>query len=63
MIWKLNKISTKINLVVFFIITLFIFINGIFSYYDYKNKEINKINSELETLLKRLSKKLLKAVL
>ena len=56
MIWKPNKINAKINLVVFIIITLFMIINGIYSYFDYRNKELVKVNNDLTTLLKRLSK-------
>lgn len=56
MFWKPNKISVKINLVVFLIISLFMFINGIYSYYEYKNKEMKRIKSDLDTLLQRLSK-------
>jgi methyl-accepting chemotaxis protein len=56
MFWKPNRISVKINLVVFLIIALFMLINGIYSYYEYKNKEIKRIKNDLQTLLQRLSK-------
>ena len=53
--WRNNKISIKINLVVFFIITVFMLINGIYSYQDYKNKELNKKDTDLKNILQRLS--------
>ncbi len=54
--WINNKISIKINLVVFLIITVFMLINGVYSYNDFKNKELSKKDTDLKKVLQRLSK-------
>jgi methyl-accepting chemotaxis protein len=64
MLWKKknNGISIKINLVAIFIITVFMLINGIYSYLDYKNKELRKKDTDLKNILQRLSENTVNAL-